>query len=166
MKIIQDDAVYVQKIDLKFLKYYHRILPENISKKIFENPKIDLDDYNKYDLFKFDEPQDIEFFQSLDFIVDYMVIKDYNNDELENYAESCQKELESISQQLYTTDKKDPEYATISSRYKVLSYRQISLYHISEFKSGLLDMPLSKTNKQGMKKLINKVFSRINYKKN
>lgn len=163
MKIIQDNAIYVQKVDLEFLKYDARILPENILKSIFENPQIDLDDYEKYDLFKFDEPQDVEFFQKLDFIVDYTVIQDYNNDELKKYAETCQNEFESIAQQLYNADKNDLEYATMSFRYKVLSYRQISLYHIGEFKHGLLDMPLPKTNKQGIKKLINKVLSKLNH---
>lgn len=161
MKIIQDNSLYIQKIDLEFLKYHARILPENISKKIFENPEIDLDDYNKYDLFKFDEPQDIEFFQNLDFIIDYTVIKDYNNEELYEYVKTCHKEFESTALQLFTTNKKDPQYTNVLFRYKVLSYKKLSLYHISEFKNGLLDMPLPKPNKdKSIKKLLNKLLTK------
>lgn len=41
MKIIKNNAVYIQKKDLEFLKYNPHILPQSISSKIFENGDID-----------------------------------------------------------------------------------------------------------------------------
>ena len=66
MKIITNTAVYVQKIDLEFFKYSLHSLPQSISSKIFENSELDVDDFNKYDFFKFENKNDIEFFRSID----------------------------------------------------------------------------------------------------
>lgn len=66
MKIITDDAVYVQKNDITYLNQYLSLsnlpIPSSIFEKVFGSNIIIIDNSNGYKFIKFDKPKEIEFF--------------------------------------------------------------------------------------------------------
>ncbi len=162
MIISKDNAIYIQKQDLEFLKYYYNMLPTYISQKIFENPDINLDDYSKYDLFKFDDSKDIEFFNSIDCLIDYTSIKNFSIGQLVELGKNYAKQLEEITKRLYATNNSNQEYSSILLQYKSLNYKLSSLRDIIDFLNGAINMPLPKKNnhKAKISKLIQKHFQK------
>ena len=77
MKIITDNVAYVQNYDLGYIMMNLDTVPDYIYLKIFNNnePFFAIDE-NRFDFFKFENKEEIEYFKNLDFIID---IFDYNN---------------------------------------------------------------------------------------
>lgn len=147
MRILRNNTIYVQKIDIEFLKYTLHILPENVLNGI------DLDDYNKYDFIPFSNENDIEFFMKIDFIIDY---SDYENMQMEKIklkGESLVSELESITAKMYQEKLSDEEYEKTSRKYKELNHLITSLGDLCDFKDGMLKLNIPPKNK--FKQLIN-----------
>lgn len=161
MKIITNHLAYVQKIDLEFLKYRLHSLPQSISSKIFENSEIDVDDFNKYDFFKFDDVSDIEFFKGIDWIIDYDSIRNLTDIEIKAMGRTYVERLEQITKILYKMTSDNKDYENVLLQYKLLHYQITSLNDILDFKSGLLKMTLpNKDNK--LQKLIRIFIKRKN----
>lgn len=159
MIITKENATYVQKYDLKFLRNIYRILPEDIDQKIFNNPDIDPDDYNIFDFFKFTDPKDIEYFSNLECLNDYTYIKELSKEEFQEMVKNVVRRLDEITKKLYNTDKNDPEYSSIFLQYKSLNYKVVDLRHIAEYKNGFIDMNLPKEHKLKIPKLMQRIFS-------
>lgn len=159
MKIITDKAAYIQKIDLEFFKYRLRTMPQSISAKIFENKEIDLDDYDKYDFLKFDSTEDIEFFKSIDWIIDYDSIKDLTTSELKEIGNAYVERLEKTAKKLYEMSEEDSDYKDTLFQYTLLYYQVASLGDISDFKLGLLQINMP-TEKKTLKGLIRMLFTK------
>ena len=141
MKIITKAAAYVQKIDLEILKYTLHYLPQSISSKIFENCELDVDDFNKYDFFKFEDEKDIEFFKSIDWLIDYNSVRDLTNEEITKIGRDYVEQRDQIAKKLYTASDYE-EYNDILFQYKLINYQITSLNDISDFKNGLLKINL------------------------
>ena len=73
MKIITDNAVYVQKNDIAYLNQTDLAIPASIFMKIFGNDIVD--DNNRYEFIKFDTPEEIEYFRNIDWMIDYNEVK-------------------------------------------------------------------------------------------
>lgn len=69
MRVLTGNTLYVQKIDIEFLKYTLHTLPDSAT------DKINLDDYNKYDFIPFTDKNIILYLSSLDCIIDYQEIE-------------------------------------------------------------------------------------------
>lgn len=161
MKIIEDNAVYVQKIDLEFIKYRLRLLPKSISLKTFDSSELDMDDYSDYDFFKFEDPEDIEFFRSIDWIIDYTPLKDLSYTDITPIGRSYVERIEEVTERLYNMSSKDKEYSDTLLQYTILDYQISSLNDISDYKMGLLKFRLPNEG-NGVKQLIKKIFSKKN----
>lgn len=81
MKIITNDAVYVQKSDVFFLKNANLSIPASVSNKIFSN---ETSTNGSCDFIKFVDSSAIEYFKKLDWVVDYNQIKDLNQLQIVN----------------------------------------------------------------------------------
>lgn len=159
MKLMVGNSLYVQKIDLEFLKYYYRVLPESISTKVFDNPKIDLDDYSKYDFLEFSDYEDIEYFQNVDAIIDYNMIEGYTNSELSAIGKRFSEEFDKVSSELYSITESDPKYNDVLSRHKTLTYKMKTLNDILDFRNGMLKLQLPTEKKESkFKQLINRII--------
>lgn len=160
MKISTKNAIYVQKQDLEFLKYRLRSLPSSINDKIFENVELDPDDFDKYDFFKFEEEEDIEFFKSLDWLIDYTAVKDLGIEELKYIGENLVKKFEEVACFLYSIDEKSDDYKKTILDYTVLQYQNATLSDIFDLKNGLLKIKLPNTRIH-LPRLVRDFFSRI-----
>lgn len=66
MKIITEEAVYIQKNDIEHLYLVELPIPSSIFIKVFGNGVITINDDNRYDFIRFSGEKEIEFFKSLD----------------------------------------------------------------------------------------------------
>lgn len=168
MKIINDKVVYVQKIDLEFLKYRLHSLPVSIDSQIFENVESNFDDFNKYDFFKFENVNDIEFFRNTDFIVDYNFVKTVSIDEIVKVGKKYIEKRDILARKLYSIATSNSDYNEILTQFKIVEYQISSLNDIIDFKSGCLKMKLPEgtelpaefMQENGFRKLIKIMFNK------
>lgn len=160
MKIITYNAIYIQKVDLEFIKYRLHTLPQSISSKIFENSEFDFDNYNKYDFLKFEDKDAIEYFKSIAWIIDYESIKDLTAEGITNLGRTYVEKRNKIAERLYSMTDKDEEYNSTLLQYKLINYQIDSLTDISDYKLGLLQMNLPDDG-TGLRKLIRRIFTKI-----
>ena len=76
MKIITDNAAYVQKNDLMYLNSSSLAIPGSIYMKVFGWGITVINDRNRYEFVKFEEDSEIEFFKDIDWMIDYNEVKD------------------------------------------------------------------------------------------
>lgn len=82
MKIVTSNAVYVQKSDLVYLNSTDLIIPATIYIKVFGSGKEIINEENQSEFVKFDEKSEIDYFKSIDWIVDYNKLRNLSNSEL------------------------------------------------------------------------------------
>lgn len=150
MKILKNNKIYVQKIDIEFLKYTMGILPDNIL------TTINLDDYEKYDFLCFTNEEDIEFFKNLECLIDYNEFENKDTDEIKETGERLVGEFEFISKSLYQGTLDSDEYKKTMKRYKELNHMITSLRDLMDYKLGLLKLNIT-TKKSKLKRLLNKI---------
>lgn len=140
MKIITENAIYVQKDDLTYLDKVDSIIPTSIYIKL--NGIVIIDNSNKYEFVKFNEPKEIEFFKSLDWIVDYNKVKDLTDEQLKELAQSVLEEKNDIAQKLNSMSLEEKQKnMNIVSRCKLLDFKMDSLRYILSFKQGHQHIP-------------------------
>lgn len=161
MKIITDNAVYIQKVDLEFFKYELRSLPKFISLKIFENKEIDMDDYEKYDFLKFEDEEIIEFLKKIDWIIDYDLVKNLTDDEIREIGRTYAEKFESVNKKIYTTSPNKKDYKDLLQQSKLLFYQLRSIEDLLDFKGGRLKITLPKDENKFLK-LVRKLTSKKN----
>lgn len=74
MKIITNDAAYVQMNDLMHLNQSDLPIPASVFMKVFGHGIVIIDDSNRFEFAKFEEDDDIEVFKNIDWIVDYYIM--------------------------------------------------------------------------------------------
>lgn len=147
MKVLTRNTLYVQKMDIEFLKYTMHTLPDSAL------DEINLDDYNKYDFIPFTDKDIIAYLSSIDYIIDYQEMEKLTPEELRKIGSSLASERETATSIIYKCKEGTDEYKEAMHRYKILSHLLTSLTDISDIKSGLLKINIPTNNR--FKRLIN-----------
>ncbi len=99
MKIVEKDVVYVQKGDLASLFHQENFtLPDSVMKLLFKdgNPFY-VDNNNACEFVKFEDYYEVEYFKSLDWLIDYNEYKGYTKEELEIIGNNLLTEAKSLA---------------------------------------------------------------------
>ena len=97
MKIINSDCVYVQKNDIAILPSLSSVeIPASIFVKAFDNGLVVIDDSNKFEFVKFEKEDEIEFFKSMDWILDYNIVKNLSKKAINAMCEKLAEERNNI----------------------------------------------------------------------
>lgn len=79
MKIIRNKEIYIQKTDIFLLSTSNTVIPKQVTINLLNKENLsEINNDNKYDFIKFTEPEIIEFFSKLDWILNYDEVKDLN----------------------------------------------------------------------------------------
>lgn len=173
MKIITSDAVYVQKNDMGFLNQTDSAIPTSIFMKVFGRGITIIDDTNRFEFIKFEEEHEIDFFKSLDWIVDYDSVKDLNEDEIIQMGYSINDEKNKIAKVFNAMSDEDRrKNLSMVEECEKLDFKMYSLRDILWFKQGHLQMELpegieypidyKKTEEKGLKRLLSKLKKNFN----
>lgn len=166
MKIITSNAVYVQKDDIEYLNSLGLSLPSSIVNKIIEYNIMQIDSSNKYEFVKFDEQSDIEYFKSLDWIVDYDEVKDLTEPEMFSLYKNVVEEKNTIARKYNLMSEKDRmNNMEDVTKYKLLDYKLYSLVYVTCFirhhtKIVLPDDNEKNNQSTGIRRLVRKIFKK------
>ena len=172
MKIVTNNAVYVQKNDIGFLNQTDLPIPASIYIKIFGNGIVIIDDSNRFEFVKFDEESEIEYFKNLDWIVDYNVLKDMSVEEIITIGQSVAEEKNNIAKTYNAmNDEERMKNMHMVSECEKLDFKMYSLRDVIWFKQGFINITLpdcllsldneQEIKKTGLRKLLGK-FRRRN----
>ena len=145
MKIRCNNAIYVQKGDIIYLVYNNLLNPSSTILKAFKR-NISLNgSNNKYEFMEFKNVEEINFFNSLDWIIDYDEFMGLSDDKISELIISIKKNKNSIIKKFGSMsfeDKKDN--ASMVFKCASLDHKISSLEELLLFRQGKLDMKLPK----------------------
>lgn len=145
MKIVTDNAVYIQNKDIIYLSRINVPVPSSLFNQIYNNDIVIIDDLNGNGFVKLDKDSEIQFFKSLDWIVDYQNVKDLNIDDFKKLKQKIINEKNQIANQYNSmSDKERKENINIVNRFDLLEYKLQSLKEILNYKLGQLDIKMPK----------------------
>lgn len=171
MKIITNEAVYVQKNDIGFLNQTDLQIPASIFMKVFGNRVTVINDSNRFEFVKFEEESEIEFFRSLDWIVDYNLVKNLDESQIIELGQAVAQQKNNIAQK-YNAMTNDERIANEYMFYEcqLLDFKMYSLRDIIWFKQGHIhfDLPdgidfpatCKKDEEKGLSKILSKFKKR------
>lgn len=169
MKIITDNAVYVQKNDMIYLNQSDLEIPTSIFMKVFGGGVVIIDDRNRYEFVEFNAPEEIEFFKGIDWMIDFNKVKDLSEKEIIAFGQSIAKERNRIAQKLNSmTQEEIKENMNMVSQYELLDFKMYSLRDVLWFKQGNIKielpegvtLPADFKQEKGIKKLIKTMFNK------
>ena len=171
MKIVTDKAVYVQKNDIMYLYQSDLTIPGSIFIKVFGNGTVIINDDNRYEFIEFNEPDQIKFFQSLDWMIDFDEVKDLSEAEIIDLGQKIASERNSIAQKFNSMSPEEKEKnADMVFQCDLLDFKMYSLRDIYWLKQGKIQMtlpegiefptPATINQEKGIKRLIKTLFNK------
>jgi len=171
MKIIKDDVAYVQKNDIVYLNHTDLPIPASIFTKVFGGGIVIIDDSNRYEFVEFKEKEEIKFFKKIDWMVDYLEVKDLSEQEIIELGNRIIEEIGKIADEFNAmSDEKKAKNQDMVMKYELLQFKLYSLRDILFFKQGELKIELpkfieypegyNKKEEKGIKKIIKTNFNK------
>ena len=183
MKVITNNAAFVQKNDVAYLIQSDLEIPASIITKVFGGDTFIIDnhsrydftefdvgrgvaiinDSNRYDFVKFDAPEEIEFFKGIEWIIDYNEVKDLSEDEIIALCQSIAEEKNRIAQKFNSMEIDERKRnVSMAIQCELLDLKMYSLRDFLWFKQGHIKMklPASIEIENGINKLIKTIFNK------
>ena len=140
MKIFNEEkskrVVYVQRNDLAMLDSSSLTIPGSCLITGL------VDDSNRFNFVRFEDPRVVEFFEGIDWIVDYKSLKGKDDEAFADAYNEVVSEMNSIAQSyngLLEFERKD--HQDMIERYELLEYKKNSICSIYDALNGKIDMP-------------------------
>lgn len=171
MKIIANDAAYVQLNDITYLNHSDLPIPASIFTKVYGDGVFYVSDHNRYDFMKFDEESEIEFFKGVDWMIDFNSVKDLNEEETISLGQSIAEEKNTIAKKFNAmTDKEKEKNMSMVTQCELLDFKMYSLRDVLWFKQGHIKMTLpdcidyvvnhEPEQEKGLKKTLKRIFNK------
>ena len=143
MKIITNDAAYVQKNDIAYLNQTDLDIPASIYLKACETGTFIVDDSNRYEFIRFNKSDEIQFFKNQDWILDYNQVKDKTEDELIEYCERIITQYNELAETFNALSEQEQMQNTkLDMQCDLLAFKLFSLQEFIFYRKGLLEMQL------------------------
>ena len=173
MKIITNDAIYVQKNDMAYLNNTNITIPASIFMKVFGKGIVIINDLNRYEFVKFEDKKEIDFFKQLDWIIDYEDVRNLNEKEILKLARTVADEKAKIALEFNKMSEKEMAANTdMVDEYELLKYKLYSLRDVLDFTRGELKFNLPEgveyptyyqvKEEKGIKRLFKKIRRNTN----
>ena len=135
------EVVYVQMQDIMYLNDTDIPIPVSIFSKVFKGITI-VDDSNRFDFVRFDEPHEVDFFKDLEFIIDYTKYKDLTDEQLQEEFNALAKRANEIAKRWndMTEDERQDNIRLLDD-HENLAYMLHFLSEVYAVKHGKRYMP-------------------------
>lgn len=164
MKIFANNKVYIQKNDLIYLlrSANNSLVPSSIIDNVFGQIFI-VTDSNRYEFVEFYLPEEVEFFNSCDWIVNYNDFDYMSEEEIVDYGCKINEQRNKIAQAYndLPEEEKKVKYEEVSTQIELLEYKMWSVRDVLWYKQRNLKFDLPEgTNvipfkkKNGIKKVL------------
>lgn len=166
MKIISNNAAYIQKNDINYL-IQNDIIPEAMINKICKDSN-DEDVENKYDFIKFTDFETVEFLKNLDCIIDYFRIKDLDEKDIVKLGKIIVEKKKEINSILKTMNDDEKKNSSLTKQYNFLNTKLLSLKDALWIKRGIvefdipneIDVPINEVKENSFKKALKKILKK------
>ena len=172
MKIVTNNAVYVQKDDMIALNETDLPIPTSIFNKVWGIGITIIDGSNRYEFIKFEEEHEIEYFKELDWIVDYNELKDLDEAGFIALGEKAAQEQQDIAEKYnFMTKEEQNKNQDLVSRHQMLTFKIYSIRDVLWFKQGHIRFELPegieypKWNEEKESKGFQKILNKFKRKK-
>lgn len=173
MKIITNDAIYVQKNDIGYLNQTNITIPASIFMKVFGKGIVIIDNSNRYEFVKFEDQKEIEFFKGLDWIINYEDVRYLDEKEILKSGETISQEINNIAKTFNKMSEKEiAANVDMIDEYELLKYKLYSLRDVLWFIQGELKFTLPEgveyptyyqvKEEKGIKRLFKKIRRNTN----
>ena len=136
-------VVFVQLDDISMLLYDNSIrIPNSVLERFFKKDFI-VTDENKSKFYLFKNPDEIDFFENIDWIIDFKEFYKMRSEELLSNIDEVKNELLSLSS--YNSKFNNFEKVTgikLPERLLILKHKKEDIERILNFKKGYTDIPL------------------------
>lgn len=170
MKVITNDAIYIQRSDFANIIKIDLNVPTTLRLQAFNESWFMLDDDNRFDFMRFDKPEEVAYLKSLDWIIDYSSVKDLSEEEIIKMSNKLIEQRNSIieeyerSSYLEKTNNID-----MINRYRCLSFEINSLRDILNFKRNNLIIELPKgveyptgvKHENGIRRILKRIMKKL-----
>ena len=135
------NKVYVQMNDMMMLAHSDISIPTSIFEKVFSDVVV-VNNSNRMDFVEFTQPNEVEFFESLDWIVDYKQIRYLSEEEIKEKVQEIANEMNEIANRFNSmTDEEKRDNQSLIQRHELLDYKMKYLAEILWVKQGRKQMP-------------------------
>ena len=159
MKIITDNAVYVQKGDILFLNDNEIAMPDSLFYEAFDQDVVFLNNNEYFEFIKFDKEY-IEYFKNLTFILDLLDINKLSEEEIIKLGKDTLKEFNIIKKEYYGMEPHERyNNRRLKQKMIILDYKFESIGYALQFKRGNIDVYVPSEILHNKKEKKNKLFS-------
>lgn len=145
MKIITENAAYVQKNDMVFLNQTDLPIPATIFMKTFGQGITIIDNSNRFDFIKFEDPSEIEYFRNLDWMIDYNDVKDLDESALIELGQSISNTRNEIVDRYNAmTEEEQIKNQQLVFECDTLEFKMHSIRDVIWYKQGHLPITMPK----------------------
>lgn len=133
MKIVTDNAAYLQKYFLDILINATLVTGEGVPVSMFDVVnKRTFKKYKSKDFIKFTKKEEIEFLKNADWIIDYNAYIDKSVDEIEELINNVDLEGNELNEYYasLSEEKREEEYGLLSIKARMLKYKRESLVDV------------------------------------
>lgn len=147
MKIFNEEngskKIYVQLNDIARLLDFGEAIPVSIMQRFFYEIFI-VNDENRYDFEEFSDANEIEFFESLDWIADYREYRNLSEKEIMEQAYIIGDDMNKTAQEYNDNINKytDEELVALKLKHEALEHKMFSIRDILWLKQGHISMPI------------------------
>lgn len=136
------EKVYVQMNDLAMLTRMDIPIPASIFEKVFSDVVI-IDDTNRNDFVEFTEPDDIDFFNSLEWILDYKLLSSrLTEQELKEKQQEILNDMNDIAEKYNSIpDNEKVNYQELVQKHELLGYKMYSISQMLGIRQGNIQIP-------------------------
>ncbi len=137
------EVVYVQMNDLAYLMHSDEAVPAVIVNEVFGKGVVIIDDRNRNDFVRFDNPTAVSYFKEADWIPDFKFYYKLSEQELMDHAQGIVDEMNKIAEEFNAIpDNERKSHMDLRNRHELLDYKYSTLPRILWYKKGLEEIPL------------------------
>lgn len=147
MKILTNDSVYVQKIDIAYLLSTDIVMPHSIMINTFGENGGCVTTSNRFDFVKFDKDYEIAFFNNFNWILNYDDVKDLNEEallKLSYLINDKKRKIINLFNSMNSNDQKNNLF--LLKKFEALNFKLLSLKDYISYKQGRINMTFPTIN--------------------
>lgn len=162
MKIITENSIYIQRNDIVHLCNSmvgkEGEIPNSIIDKIYGHGIVFIGDSNRHEFVEFKEQEEIDFFNSRDWIIDYNTVKTLKETELVDLAWHFTQQKQEIANKyndLNANERIENYHMVVEC--SLLDHKINSLIDMSMYNKGKVKIELPIENKKSPNRLLQKI---------
>lgn len=169
MKVMGENSIYVQKKDIIEMSGMVDTIPASIFMKMYGEGVVIIQGEQVYEFIEFDDQAEIDFFNKLDWILNYNDVKNLTDEELAAFGQKIVVKRISLIDKYNKMSKEEKLNSDIPYQCETLEHKASDVVQLLQFRKGVLKINFPKElgievpkQENGFQKIFGKIFNREN----